>query len=433
VRQKRKFSVHLKQAGNRKHRALHHPVFERKGGEIRAAAEDIMGRRRSKKTCFLLTGATGFLGIHLAEKLAEKGHTVILPARSRDNIAPEDRINTLFRWLGREGIPSSVQVVPADLNRPGLGLSPADSQRLASRVDEIIHCASDTSFSERKRPQIEKANVENLHHLLDFAAKSRCCFFHFISTAYAAGKKQGICPETLTDTRSFFNVYEETKHRAEMAAAERCSLEGIRLNIYRPSIVYGHSRTGMTLRFNALYYPVKILVFLRNLYQKKHREQDRESLQKIGISFDSDGTAHMPVRIETSPSGGINLIPVDFFTNAFCAIMETALEGGIFHITNDKPRPVVDIIDYTQTYFHITGIQAVEADNCPAGRRNSLEILFNRYTEIYRQYMQDERIFDTTRAGAILKAKGISCPDFDYRMFSTCMRYAESVNWETPF
>ncbi len=44
-------------------------------------------------------------------------------------------------------------------------------------------------------------------------------------------------------------------------------------------------------------------------------------------------------------------------------------------------------------------------------RRNSLEILFNRYTEIYRQYMQDERIFDTTRAGAILTAKGISCPD----------------------
>jgi nucleoside-diphosphate-sugar epimerase len=391
-----------------------------------------MDRRRAKKTCFLLTGATGFLGIHLADMLAEKGHAVIVPARSQDDIAPEERINALFRWLGRDEIPSCVQIVPADLNRPDLGLSPADCQRLASRVDEIIHCASDTSFSERKRPQIEKANVKNLHHLLDFAAKSRCCFFHFISTAYAAGKKQGICPETLTDTRSFFNVYEETKHRAEMAAADRCGLEGIRLNIFRPSIVYGHSRTGKTLRFNALYYPMKILVFLKNLYLKKHREQDWESLEKMNISFDSDGTAHMPIRIEASESGGINLIPVDFFTNAFYAIMETALDGGIFHITNDKPRPVADIIDYTQTYFHITGIQAVEADNDPAGRRNSLEILFNRYTEIYRQYMQDERMFDTTRAGAILTAKGISCPDFDYRMFSTCMRYAESVNWETP-
>ncbi|MEX1312604.1 MAG: hypothetical protein AB1Z38_00365, partial [Desulfotignum sp.] len=59
----------------------------------------------------------------------------------------------------------------------------------------------------------------------------------------------------------------------------------------------------------------------------------------------------------------------------------------------------------------------------------SLEILFNRYTEIYRQYMQDERMFDTAMASAILEKKGISCPNFDYRMFFICMRYAESVNW----
>ncbi len=396
---------------------------------IRAAANDIRHRRRSKKTCFLLTGATGFLGIHLADLLAGKGHTVILPARSRDNTAPEDRIKALFRWLGRDKIPACVQIVPADLNRPDMGLSSADRHRLASRVDEIIHCASDTSFSERKRPQIEKANVKNLLHLLDFAAKSRCCFFHFISTAYAAGKQQGLCPETLVETRSFFNVYEETKHRAEMAAADRCRREGIRLNIYRPSIVYGHSQTGKTLRFNALYYPVKILVFLKNLYLEKHREQDGDDSEKMGISFNSDGTAHMPVRIEASESGGINLIPVDFFTTAFDAIMETALDGGVYHITNDRIKPVSDIINYTQTYFHITGIQAVQAGQVDSVPRTPLEILFNRYTEIYRQYMQDERTFDTARAAAILDKKGISCPDFDYRMFSTCMRYAESVNW----
>jgi nucleoside-diphosphate-sugar epimerase len=217
-----------------------------------------------------------------------------------------------------------------------------------------------------------------------------------------------------------------------MAASDRCGREGIRLNIFRPSIVYGHSLTGKTLRFNALYYPVKILVFLKNLYLKKHRGQDRESAEKMGISFGADGTAHMPIRIEAAPSGGINLIPVDFFTTAFSAIMETAVEGGVYHITNDSIKTVSDIIDYTQTYFHITGLQAVEAENYPAGPQNSLEILFDRYTEIYRQYMQDERMFDTTRASAILDEKGIKCPDFDYRIFSLCMRYAESVNWGNP-
>ncbi len=325
-----------------------------------------------------------------------------------------------------------MQIVPGDLNCSDLGLSSADYHLLASRVDEIIHCASDTSFSERKRSQIEKANFENLHHLLGFAAKSRCCFFHFISTAYAAGKRRGVCPEALVDTRSFFNVYEETKHRAEKSAAEYCGREGIRLNIYRPSIVYGNSRTGKTLRFNAMYYPVKILVFLKNLYLTKNGEQSREGAEKMGISFGPGGTIHMPLRIEAAASGGINLIPVNFFTAAFSAIMETALDGDVFHITNDKPKPVSDIIHYTQKFFTITGIQAVQTKDFQSSSQNRLEMLFNRYTQVYRQYMQDERIFDNTKAAAILDRKGISCPDFDYSIFSTCMQYAEAVNWGNP-
>lgn len=57
---------------------------------------------------------------------------------------------------------------------------------------------------------------------------------------------------------------------------------------------------------------------------------------------------------------------------AFSAIMEPALDGGVLHITNDKTKPVSDIIHYAQTYFHITGIRAVEADDYPAGRQNNL-------------------------------------------------------------
>ena len=385
-----------------------------------------------KNIRILLTGATGFLGIHLAQMLAEQGYTVLVLARPKDNMPGEERLTALFSWLGMDEIPSCVHIVQGDLNCPDLGLSSADYHRLAATVDEIIHCASDTSFSERKRAQIEKANVENLHHLLDFAVKSRCFFFHFISTAYAAGKKDGVCPEALEAPHSFFNVYEETKHRAEKTAAMRCHCEGIRLNIYRPSIVYGNSSTGKTLRFNAMYYPVKMLVFLRNLYVNQNGKQLSKHAEKLGISFDPGGAAHMPIRIKANASGGINLIPVDFFTAAFSAIMESAMEGGVFHITNEKNTPVSDIIDFTQKYFNITGIQAVKAGDLPLGSPNTLETLFNRYTRIYRHYMQDKRIFDNSRTAAILTRNSISCPDFDYRIFSTCMRYAEAANWGNP-
>jgi hypothetical protein len=46
--------------------------------------------------------------------------------------------------------------------------------------------------------------------------------------------------------------------------------------------------------------------------------------------------------------------------------------------------------------------------------------------------MKDERIFENDKAAAILKATGISCPVFDYRIFSTCMQYAEAANWGNP-
>lgn len=408
------------------------PVFliGSKEENIRAGDDEITVRRGSGNTSILLTGATGFLGIHLAESLVIQGYSVYLLVRPLDNLSPEARIDELFDLLDMDHLDRSrIRIVSGDLNRPDLGLPPENYSELASTVDEIIHCASETSFSERKRPQIEKANIENLQHLLDFASRSGCFFFHFISTAYVAGKKSGTCPEDLVETRSFFNAYEETKYRAERIAAEHCSYAGIPLNIYRPSIVYGDSRTGKTLRFNAMYYPVRILVFLRNLYNGNKGEPAEKGAGKMGISFDRKGVAHMPMRIETAASRGINLIPIDFFTAAFSAIMEAATDGGVFHITHQRVKPISDLIDYAQEYFKIKGIQAVRPEDFSSGSQNRLEILFNRYTEVYKPYMKDERIFDNSKAAGILDERGISCPDFDYRIFSTCMQYAEAVNW----
>ena len=377
-----------------------------------------------------MTGATGFLGIHLAQTLINKGYVLYLPVRPMKNLSPEERVRRQFEWLETGQLDfSRIRVFPGDLNRPDLGLPPAEYRRLASKTDEIIHCASETSFSERTRPQVEKANVQNLHHLLDFAAKSGCYFFHFISTAYVAGKQRGACLETLVETDTFFNVYEESKHRAEKTAAKRCEEEGIRLNIYRPSIVYGNSRTGKTFRFNAMYYPVRILLFLKNLYQKSAGEQAAKGAEEMGISFAPDGTVFMPIRAETAASGGINLIPVDFFTAAFSAIMEAGKHGDVYHIVNEKVKTVDQLIEYIQTFYPIKGLQAVRPEHWSSLPKTKLEILFDRYMQAYQPYLKDERTFENPKAAAILNENGISCPDCDYDIFSRCMQYAEDVNW----
>ena len=362
--------------------------------------------------------------------LVNKGYFIYLFVRPYKKDAPEKRMRTLFQWMGMDfPNPAHVRIIPADLNRSDLGLSREEYRRLASGVDEIIHCASDTSFSEQKRGQVEKANVENLHHLLGFAAISNCFCFHHISTAYVAGKRRGPCPEAPAETTRYFNVYEETKHRAEKTAAGFCRQHGLPLNIYRPSVVYGHSQTGRTLRFNALYYPVKTLLFLKNLYYEDFVHKSGKNAGKMGISFDKNGRAHLPIRIETVPGSGINLIPVDYFTDAFSAVMETQKKGGIYHLVNDKNTSIAQLIDYSQRYFNISGMEAVGSENMHPGSKNHLELLFERCIRTYKPYMKDARIFENHRTRAVLDNHGILCPEFDYPMFARCMQYALAENW----
>ena len=344
----------------------------------------------------------------------------------------QERINQLLDWFGVDSlVRSRLEVFEGRLDDPDLGLNFAEYKYLAKRVDEIVHCASDTSFSERKRAEVEKANVANLENVLTLASRGNCCFYHHVSTAYVAGRNEGPCKENLVETRAFANVYEETKHRAEWIATRHCAKEGIRLNIYRPSIVYGDSGTGRTIRFNALYYPVKTILFLKDLYEKDIKRNGGRKAEEMGARIDQDGTIHLPIRVTVAASGGINLIPVNHFTEAFVAIMEDCLEGGIFHIINTRTKPIEEIIDHVRRFFRVKGIRAVPCETFVEFPRNGLEVLFDHYIRAYGPYIRDTRIFENSRAEAILRKRNIGCPDFDYDVFSRCMQYALDVGWGT--
>jgi nucleoside-diphosphate-sugar epimerase len=239
----------------------------------------------------------------------------------------------------------------------------------------------------------------------------------------------GLCREEWVKTDRFTNVYEETKHRGERMAAKLCAEEGIRLNIYRPSIVYGNSGTGKSLTFRGLYYPIRTALFLRDLYQTDIKEHGGKRAEEMGVRVEEDGSIHLPIRLEAREGGGINLVPIDYFLEAFMAIMDECLDGGIFHIVNDKLKRIEDLIDYTQRMFHIRGIRACRAEDFEKAPRNGLEILFDSYLEAYAPYMRDSRIFENQKAGSILKKRNILCPDFDFDIFSRCMRYALEAGW----
>jgi nucleoside-diphosphate-sugar epimerase len=397
---------------------------------VRISTGELKRARAERKGRILLTGGTGFLGSHLAAELIRSGYHLFLLARPLKQQRAGERVARLLDWFGIEPeLRKNLEIVEGTIEKPGLGLGGEILSDCLEDTTEVIHCASNTGFAERKRPAVESVNIDGLLNVLDFASGSACTFFHHLSTAYVAGRREGLCREELVDTHDFTNVYEETKARGERLVSDRCRAAGIRLNILRPSIVYGDSQTGKSLLFNALYYPVKTTVFLKNLYEADILERGGRKAAMMGVRRENDGSLYLPIRLEVESAEGINLIPVDYFVAAFMAILEESLEGGIFHIISHRPTTMAELIDYTRRLFNIRGIEPCGPEDFGARSRNALEILFNSYLEAYGPYMRDKRTFAMDNARGILAERGIACPEFDFEVFSRCMNYAVEVDW----
>jgi nucleoside-diphosphate-sugar epimerase len=387
-------------------------------------------QRAARSSRVLVTGGAGFLGSHIAMALLRTGYHVTILARPAKDLSARARVDRLVEWFAlEEEVRHRLSVAEGDILDAGWAAAAAEGQGSLCAIDEIVHCASSTAFAERKRVEVEATNVDGLENVLDYAAHVGCGFFHHVSTAYVAGRRTGSCPEDWVEEGSFTNVYEETKARGEILARDVCRREGIRLNVCRPTIVYGDSRTGRTLRFNALYYPVKAVVYLRDIYLADIRDRGGRKAAELGVRPAEGGGLIMPIRIEVAHEGGINLVPVDHCVRAFMAIFEDGLDGGIYHIANPRSTRIEDLVAFGRRHFQLEGIETCGPEAFAARPKNALEVLYDSYLEVYRPYMQDTRSFDTANAAPILEKRGLVCPVFDYAIFSRCMDYAVERGW----
>jgi nucleoside-diphosphate-sugar epimerase len=249
----------------------------------------------------VLTGATGFLGAFLMAGLLEQGYSITVLGRSSNDMRLVDRLSGLVRWFGITDPGKKLGALEADFSKKRLGLDDAVYGRLCAAASKIIHCASDTCFVERHRARVMATNVNNLSALLGLAADARAEHLYYISTAYAAGKCEGLCMESPITTSCFTNVYEESKAQAEGIIGRFCENSGVPLSILRPSIVYGHSKTGNALKFNALYYPVKSLSCIRDIFMKDIVEHWGQRSRRWGIRLGDDGILYLPLTTFSQP------------------------------------------------------------------------------------------------------------------------------------
>jgi thioester reductase-like protein len=243
----------------------------------------------------LLTGATGFVGQELLGRLLDRGdrhvHALVRAGDDRDAAARLPEHEHLSAWAG-------------DLERPGLGLDGARADALTERVSTVIHCAASVSFS-LGLEESRRVNVAGSGRMAELA--ERCASrgdglerFSYVSTAYVAGAHRGEFTEDCLDVgQGFRNPYERSKYEAELLLRERAA--GLPLQVLRPSIVVGDSRTGWTSSFNVLYPPLR--AFARGaipaLPARRHSPVDVVPVDYVADSVERlaregpDGTFHL--------------------------------------------------------------------------------------------------------------------------------------------
>lgn len=375
---------------------------------------------------YVLTGATGFLGSHLMAALLQRGERVVILGRGSAKESLAARIGTLLAWFDLQTLSSQVETAEVDLLKPLCGLDSDRYHALCNKAGPIIHCASDTRFSEHNRHESTATNVDSLEQIIELAKNSNAPWFHYVSTAYSAGISSSYCLEAPVSSEKFVNVYEETKACAEKEVAARCTVHSIPYIIIRPSIVYGDSRTGRANRFNALYNHVKSLYYIREIYLNDIHNHGGRKSESCGVCLDDKGILHVPLRVVISQRGHINLIPIDYFVSATLSILDHANSGSIYHITSDAPKTLEDLALYCESFLKIKGIEIV-CGNISNATFNPAEALFNRFIEPYLPYLSDTRTFD--RSNTNDASASLLPPEFTYDVFERCMDYAVSVNW----
>jgi amino acid adenylation domain-containing protein/thioester reductase-like protein len=199
----------------------------------------------------LLTGATGFLGIHLLrELLTDPGVRVQCLIRAANAAQARERVIGTARRYGVGPLDLS-RVVPlaGDLAQPGLGLSPVVFAELARTVDVIHHAGAQVNFI-YPYEELRAANVAGTRELIRLAGLARGIPLHYISSTavlagFGAAGVRAVTEDTPLDHADQLGMgYIETKYVAEemLRAAARA---GLPVTVYRPLDVSGDHRTGV--------------------------------------------------------------------------------------------------------------------------------------------------------------------------------------------
>ncbi|MEU0539074.1 amino acid adenylation domain-containing protein [Nocardia sp. NPDC005978] len=350
----------------------------------------------------LLTGATGFLGVHLLDELLRSTDARVWCLIRADSDA-EARARIMaalgqFR-LRTDGIEDRVRVLCGDLSLPDFGLAASDFELLTERIDAIYHNGARVNHVDPYE-RLRAANVEGTRTVLRLATTVRAKAVHFVSTLGAAipsGTRPDLVAESdrLTAGQLQDNGYLISKWVGEeliRQAGER----GLPVTILRPGTVSAHT-------VNAVGNP-------------------------------QDGFWNMVGAAATlglAPDVGeatISLVPVDYVARAIVAIGSGPHRETVYHLVNHQPTSIPAVLDSLRSHGVEVRVEPLDAVRRELERRASTAAASDRdvlaraalLSPTYAGLAAHARWSDTNTRAA-LAGTTIECPPIDRTVLSRYM------------
>lgn len=341
----------------------------------------------------LVTGITGLVGSAFVVALLRErnDYEIVCLVRSGGGKSAAERVDSIIKdecvFNGcpecADDILKKIQVIEGDVT----SIEPETLAKdpLLQGVNIVFHCAADVNLGKDPTGKVFRINYHGTEKMVALAKLLNVKEFHYVGTAYIAGKLRGTAIEDNPIDNGFNNPYEESKFKAEFLVRN----SGIPFSVYRPAIITGRRSDGRIRKPLAFY---RILEFLGKV--KSHR------CAKLGVS--PENWIDMDINFATNPSEHVYFVPIDYVQEAITALFQRPVTNTAYHITGNSPVSVHDIENTIAKMLRLDGVSVGESKG---GEVSQGEMLMSRFVGDLFPYFSSDIVFDQTNVRKVLGDK----------------------------
>jgi len=351
----------------------------------------------------LLTGSTGFLGIHILFELLKNKEVkkIYCLVRNKENISSEERLYRKIKYyynLDNEIenlIREKIEILDGDIGKENFGLNKVEYNKLKNTITTVINSAANVRHY-GKFEKFYQTNVDSINNIINFC-NTNISLAH-ISTLSIAGFKEietesKIFDEDLIYIKQTFNnnPYLITKFYAEQKILESST----NAKIFRLGNIMPRVKDGK--------------------FQDNYNQNAFMSAIRLILKLGKIPKEYLNLNVEFSP--------VDECAESIVRLIQLECKNKIYHIVNENETQIKEILE--------------TLDGNQVQITNKAEFLksLNNYDEIGSEYIKEYILqnnlnkYSVNRTIEDLKKVGFVWSKIDNKYIENVIEIVEEKRW----